>query len=138
LRDEIGVRRSLTYGELAPIVEQAIGLWTETGLTREQVALLRSTPVVVGDLDVQGYLGLTTPERIVIDDDGVGRGWSYDGQKTKNQEPRTSYDLLTVVLHEMGHVLGHEHDEAADDLMAEMLQPGVRRLPDVDAVFAGW
>jgi hypothetical protein len=93
---------------------------------------------VVGDLDVQGYLGLTTPERIVIDDDGVGLGWSCDGQPTTDNGQRTSYDLLTTVLHEMGHVLGHEHEDAADDLMAEMLQPGVRRLPDVDAVFAGW
>jgi hypothetical protein len=121
---------------LQPVVEQAIGLWTATGLTREQVALLRSTPVVVGNLDAQGYLGLATPERIVIDDDGAGLGWSLG--TGVGQENGDKYDLLTTVLHELGHVLGHEHEASADALMAEMLQPGVRRLPDVDSVFAGW
>ena len=138
---------TLSSAQLAPVVEQAIGLWSETGLTREQVALLRSTPVIVGDLDAQGYLGMTTPERIVIDDDGVGLGWYLDrewppasasGSGLSTLDSRPSYDLLTVVLHEMGHVSGHEHDKAADDLMADVLQPGVRRLPDVDAVFAKW
>jgi hypothetical protein len=146
LPDEIGVRRSLTYGELAPIVEQAIGLWSATGLTREQVALLRSTPVLVGNLDAQGYLGLTTPERIVIDDDGVGRGWyvgaelgqGNEGQGNGGKEIGQRYDLLTTVLHELGHVLGQDHDSAADDLMADILQPGVQHLPAVDAVLAGW
>src|SRR5262249_61032045 len=38
-------------------------------------------------------------------------------------------DLLTVVTHELGHVLGLDHDEAVDDVMAESLVPGVRRVP---------
>jgi hypothetical protein len=61
---------------LAAVVEQAVGLWAGTGLNAAQVALLRSTPVAIANLDAQGYLGLTTPERILIDDDGVGLGWS--------------------------------------------------------------
>jgi hypothetical protein len=46
-------------------------------------------------------------------------------------------DLLSVVLHEMGHMLGLEDNEGG--LMAEVLQPGTRRLPtvaDVDQVLA--
>jgi hypothetical protein len=41
-------------------------------------------------------------------------------------------DLLTVVAHELGHVLGLDDlygAEHADDLMSAMLPPGVRRLP---------
>jgi hypothetical protein len=41
-------------------------------------------------------------------------------------------DLLTVVMHELGHVLGLADlvgAEYADDLMAETLVPGARRLP---------
>jgi hypothetical protein len=35
-------------------------------------------------------------------------------------------DLLTAVMHELGHVLGYDHSEAG--LMRESLVPGVRRL----------
>jgi hypothetical protein len=48
-----------------------------------------------------------------------------------------SYDLLTVVLHEMGHVLGREH-QVADELMDAILQPGEWHLPELDALLAGW
>jgi hypothetical protein len=127
-----GAGDTLSSTQLALVVEQAIGLWSATGLSASQVALLRSTSVVVGDLNAQGYLGLTTPERIVIDDDGVGLGWS-----TGRDVAAGKYDLLSTVLHEMGHVLGHDHD-VADDLMHAILQPGERHLPDLDAAFAGW
>ena len=47
-------------------------------------------------------------------------------------------DLLTVLDHELGHVLGLD-DTAADDLMAATLGVSNRRLPtaaEVDAMFA--
>src|SRR5207244_964033 len=37
-------------------------------------------------------------------------------------------DLLTLMAHELGHVLGYE-DSGTDGLMAEYLGTGVRRLP---------
>jgi hypothetical protein len=38
-------------------------------------------------------------------------------------------DLLTAVMHELGHVLGYEDvDPAAEDLMSETLDTGVRHL----------
>jgi hypothetical protein len=49
-------------------------------------------------------------------------------------------DLLTAVLHEMGHLAGlPDRDAAADsgDPMAEALAPGVRRTEALDQVFAG-
>jgi hypothetical protein len=45
-------------------------------------------------------------------------------------------DLLTVVSHEIGHLLGYDHCTDAHALMAETLPAGTRRLPggDVRAV----
>jgi hypothetical protein len=38
------------------------------------------------------------------------------------------YDLLTAVLHELGHLQGHDHTD--DGLMVATLPTGTRRLPD--------
>jgi hypothetical protein len=129
--DAVGSER-LTYAALSTVVNQAIGIWSATGLTSAQVAELRSISVEIVDLNSQGGLGVTTPERILIDDDGDGRGWSDASGPVAGE-----YDLLTVVLHEMGHVLGRQHD-AGDDLMNALLRPGERHLPDVDTVFTQW
>jgi hypothetical protein len=48
-------------------------------------------------------------------------------------------DLLTVVMHEMGHLAGRPDRVGAadgDDLMADTLAPGVRRTDALDAVFS--
>jgi hypothetical protein len=44
-------------------------------------------------------------------------------------------DLLTVVMHELGHVLGLEdleQEQSDHELMAEALDAGIRRLPSAD------
>jgi hypothetical protein len=49
-------------------------------------------------------------------------------------------DLLTAVLHEMGHLVGRpDLDPRAypDSLMADLLATGVRRTDALDQVFAG-
>jgi hypothetical protein len=92
--------------------------------------------------------------RIVIDVNAVGRGWFVDASASEDSEftrrPRTDeltarrgtaardrVDLLTAVMHELGHVLGEDHD--ATGVMQDALRPGTRRLWDraVDEAFAG-
>ncbi len=64
----------------------------------------------------------------------IGGQWSVvsgvgDGQPSSFIPHPSSFDLLTVIAHELGHVLGLGHTEDEDRLMAETLPPGVRRLP---------
>jgi hypothetical protein len=52
-------------------------------------------------------------------------------------------DLLTVVSHEIGHLLGYEHNSDPHDVMAATLPLDTRRLPGLGSIFiqpvtAGW
>lgn len=49
-----------------------------------------------------------------------------------DSEAAGKMDLLSVLLHEYGHVLGIEHSADQHNYMATTLQPGVRRLPSAD------
>jgi hypothetical protein len=84
-------------------------------------------------------------DTVLIDIDAAGHGWFVDetpnddmefgvelgdGEKlaTADSEAYGQMDLLTAVMHELGHVLGLSHSDN-QGLMAESLDAGVRRLP---------
>ena len=137
----------VTPAALRPIVAAAISRWSSTGIDPADVEQLARVPITIADLSGPGYLGFASSERIVVDDDGAGLGWFVDATPAIDEEfsasVRTSaasvgnpaseqVDLLTVVMHEMGHVLGlGDLDPRADvdQLMTGTLQPGQRRLP---------
>jgi len=176
---------ALSAEALAPVVAEASAWWSATGLTAAQSAALAQVQFQVADLG-GAYLGLadTAMGVVRIDDDAAGWGWSlvtghsslvtghwslvtgdsslHNGQRTndKGQMADDGFDLLHVVLHEIGHVLGYGHSADADDLMAPVLAasplaPSVSvphpasRIPDLasrisdpssrlDAVLADW
>jgi predicted Zn-dependent protease len=71
-----------------------------------------------------------------LDGNAAGYGWYLDPTPDRDDDDLLEgrMDLLTVVLHEMGHLLGFEHTQEEEDLMSVGLQPGMRRLPTVDDV----
>jgi hypothetical protein len=78
-------------------------------------------------------LGLAHGNTIWIDRDAAGWGWFVDPTPWDDSEftgpgdqgERERMDLLSAVMHEMGHVLGLEHD--GDGVMIESLAAGERR-----------
>ncbi|MBI1915171.1 MAG: IPT/TIG domain-containing protein [Planctomycetes bacterium] len=135
----------LTADALRPIVDAAIQRYAEAGVDAAGLAILRAEPVQIRDLSGD-LLGLTIPDGIVLDSDAAGYGWFVDATPGDDVEfsagggtvlRATSgaalgrMDLLTVVTHELGHLLGRPDLDAAvygNDIMADSLAPGVRRL----------
>jgi hypothetical protein len=132
---------------LDAIISQAIAEWN--GVLGVDGAL-QSVTFQVEDLP-GNLLGLASAaaDTIRIDVDAAGYGWFIDATPGENEEfafdPASGQfialpggaadrmDLLTLVLHELGHIAGLDDldaNSAANDLMAETQAVGVRQLPN--------
>ncbi|MCA9179235.1 MAG: hypothetical protein KDB14_32460 [Planctomycetales bacterium] len=122
-------------GDAAPITAEqleavrlaALDMYAAAGVNASELAMLANVPIQIRDMDSHSYLGLSAQNRILIDDNAAGAGWNVD----VNAMPLPGQvDLLTTVLHELGHQLGHDdHFEDSSDLMFGRLGAGeVRRL----------
>lgn len=135
----------LTQAALDTIVAAAIERWVAAGVTEEQLAALQAVRFDVADM-AGIYLGSTSANHITIDSDGAGFRWFIDatpgddvefgGSGTAlrglNGAAASRIDLLTVVLHELGHAIGLEDTYLSSDssnLLYGYLNPGERRLP---------
>ncbi|MDR1936826.1 MAG: matrixin family metalloprotease, partial [Candidatus Accumulibacter sp.] len=56
----------------------------------------------------------------------------YEWQAKPGSDAEGKMDLLSVLIHEYGHVLGLEHSSDPHDFMATTLQPGQRKLPSAE------
>jgi hypothetical protein len=158
----------LTVEMLLPVVDHAIALLSDAGLNSSDLSTTVNVEVRVADLP-GAQLGQALGNIITVDVDAAGYGWhveKYEGLRTKDEndvfqsgspfsaldsppsagsrlstlDSRPKIDLLTVVMHELGHVLGHDDifDDAKDNhIMYGLLSPGVRKATsNVDLLFA--
>jgi large repetitive protein len=137
----------LTQAQLNSVVSAAIAQWAHAGASAAQLAKLSAITFTVADL-AGNTIGDHNAGHIIIDTDAAGHGWFVDTTPSDNFEfavaenaagtdlsaaPSSAaaghLDLLTAVMHEMGHELGLGHATDAHDLMHDDLVDGDRRLP---------
>jgi hypothetical protein len=134
----------VTQHQLDELMDAAVMLWTDgLGANDPRLALLADTRVGTVNLPAN-EIGHAEGNVILLDADAAGHGWFIDVSPMQSSEfsvrldrnvfgaARSSeafgrMDLLTVLLHEIGHVLGFGHDDAARyAVMHEELEAGAR------------
>src|SRR5262249_31004958 len=123
-----GSGADLDPASVGPVFGDAVALWRAAGIDPARLASLNGTRIEVADLG-GSVLGLADPtlHTIYLSRDAAGYGWFTD--PTLGDVPTAgNMDLLTVVTHEVGHLLGFEHD-ATGDVMEPALRPGERLTP---------
>ncbi|MEO0447206.1 MAG: LEPR-XLL domain-containing protein, partial [Verrucomicrobiota bacterium] len=112
------------------LAQSAIQIWEVSGISEDQKEALSSVTYRISDLG-GNVLGAAEGTVITIDDNAAGAGWFIDESPSEGDDLlEDRFDLLTVLLHEQGHVLGLEDTYVdADDLLYGILDEGERRLP---------
>jgi hypothetical protein len=136
---------NLTNTQLQPIITAAISRWANAGFSAAVITAMQNTSVTIADLPGT-EIGMTQNGAIEIDINAAGHGWFVDstpnadeeftavaGQKSLQATDSHAIgylDLLTAVSHELGHIAGlPDLNATIDDLMANTLSTGTRRLP---------
>ncbi len=131
--------RVLNADQLDWLVDAAVARWEQAGLSDEQLAALGEISYEIVDLDGPA-LGYAEGSRVIMDADAAGSGWYIDLTPADDTEftgathgSVEGMDLLSVLVHEMGHVIGlaDVYDaERVSDVMYGLFETGERRSID--------
>ena len=135
---------ALTESELSAVTAAAKQRWAQSGLTDVQWDALDSVSYAIVDL-APTELGKVSGSMISIDIDAAGKGWFIDETPYQDEEfssagttalvanwggASVGIDLLTLLMHEQGHILGlGDMPSGSDNVMNGLLGEGQRRLP---------
>ena len=136
-----GVVDALERESLQPIIEAAAAL---AASNEDELQRLLATPIELVDLPAN-TLGLARSHQIAIDPYAAGWGWFVDptpladtefeliseGLYAQSESAKERVDLLSVIHHEFGHILGHEH---VDGFFEGLLDLGERRVDELSEI----
>jgi membrane-associated phospholipid phosphatase len=123
------VHKILRAGQVDRLLTEALARWQAAGV---DTSALGNIDVRIADLGGL-TLGQAANGGIVLDDNAAGWGWFVDRTpgsdreftRRGNQGERNRMDLLSVLTHEVGHLLGYDHE--AGGVMQQTLDAGVRQ-----------
>jgi hypothetical protein len=138
---------TLTLSDIEPLATAVFSEWTQAlGAGDPRLAGMVDVRIRIADL-AGGALGHYEAGELTLDADAAGHGWFVDLTPADSTEFSVEYqrstlratedseafgrmDLLTVLMHEMGHAIGFKDGETRYAVMHEELDPGVRFLLD--------
>ncbi len=133
-----GSAAALSKAQVQPVLAEAISSWKAVGVNAAGIQLMEQTHIAVTDLGTS-ILGLEAPGEIWINSTAAGYNWYIGGGAASHQAfgnpgpgggpAAGQVDLLTVLEHELGHVLGLGDNGITGDLMDVDLGLGERRTP---------
>jgi parallel beta-helix repeat protein len=140
---------AVTRAEVQTLLPLAIEAWAAAGLDAADLQKLEAVKVQVANLGTS-ILGLEAANTILINQTAAGQSW-YLGAGTgafgltgpggervagPGSPAAGGVDFLTVLEHELGHVLDLPDNNTAGDLMDITLGAGVRRTPSASDLAA--